>query len=72
MRFNYILKDATVGAAIAVAASMLNLKLDMVTPDNTKPNDHIIIPPSLNLSELIKYLQVTDGYGIYNHGCSAT
>ena len=63
---NGILKDVTMQDTVHFMANALNIKnVDMVTPDNDKKYNHVILNPMVTL-EVIDKLQNT--YGIYQKG----
>jgi hypothetical protein len=66
-QFNGIYQKATVASVIAhIVQSYSITQLYLVPPDNTLAFQHIVIPPSQNISEIFDYMHTT--YGIYMKG----
>lgn len=68
VQINGILTNATVKQGLFYVMSLLGIKKTaIVPPDNETVYNNFSIPPMLNLSNVIDYVQ--NQYGVYNKGC---
>jgi hypothetical protein len=68
---NFIARDVTVEDVILLSAEALGIdRIHLVTPDNTRLYEQIIVPPMQTLKTLFKYLQDTPSLGVYETGCN--
>lgn len=61
---------AKVKDELEVQGNPLELRIDIVTPDNDSRYDNLVIPTGVMLQDLPTFIQ-NEAYGVYNGGCGA-